>query len=158
MKRAVLLSLLAVSAAGCTAPEPPKLTPISIAVNGVSATGLELAAKIAVENPNGYEITAQSMKAKVIVGGTVDLGTVNVDRAFTLPAKATTNLDVPLVVTWESAAPLLPLAQKAMVPYTVDGTVQFGGRITVTLPFHLEGVLKREQILGAAVLRLPLPR
>ena len=143
--------------ASCAAPEPPKVTPTQVAVTAVTNKGLDLVATLAVENPNNFEITAQSVKAKVVIAGTIDLGSVNVDKPFALPAKATTNLDVPLTLNWESAAPLMPLAQKPMVPFTVDGTVQFGGRVSVTLPFHLEGTLRRDQILKSSVLRIPLP-
>jgi len=140
----------------CSAPEPPKITPKEVAVTGLTNTGLNLSAKIAVENPNGFDITAQSVKGRVVVNGTVDLGPVTLDKAFALPAKTTTMMDVPLTLTWESAAPLIPLAQKPIVPFTVDGTVQFGGRVTVTLPFHLEGTLPRDQILKSAVMKLPI--
>lgn len=151
-----VVSVLALVVA-CAAPEPPKVTPKEVTVIGVTNTGLDLSAKLAIENPNGFELSAQSVKAKVVVGGTVDLGVVNVEKPFALPAKTTTNLDVPLTLTWESAAPLIPLAQKPIVPFTVDGTVQFGGRVSIALPFHLEGTIRRDQILKSVVGRLPLP-
>lgn len=141
----------------CAATEPPRITPTQVVVTGVTNTGLALTVKLAVENPNAFELSAQSVNAKVVVGSTVDLGAVSVDRPCAIAPKGTTNLEVPLMLTWESAAPLMPLAQRPTVPYTVDGTVQFGGRVTVTLPFHLDGTLKREELLKAVVIRLPLP-
>jgi LEA14-like dessication related protein len=140
---------------GCTKPEPPRITPKAVAVTGVNTEGLELAAKLSVANPNGFDLSAKSVKAKVVVGRTVDLGVVNVDKAFTLPAGAAADLDVPIVLNWQSAAPLVPLAQQPEVPFTVDGTVEIGGRLAVSVPFHLDGVLKREQLLKAAAVRLP---
>jgi LEA14-like dessication related protein len=141
----------------CSTPEPPKVTPTSVAVTGADDRGLLLVAKLAVENPNGFELSAQSVAAKVVVAGTVDLGIVTVDKPFTLPAKTTTNMEVPLTLSWQSAAPLIPLAQKPTLPFTVDGTVQFSGRLAVALPFHVEGTINRDQILKGSVVKLPLP-
>ena len=157
MKLRALVLCAAVLVAACAKPQPPTITPKSIVVTGVSNTGLELRAQLTVANPNSIDLTAKAVKAKVVVGQVVDLGMVNVDKTFTLKANGNTDLDVPLVVNWQSAAPLMQFAQKAMVGYTVDGTVELGDSVSVTVPFHLEGVLKRDQIMQAMMGKLAVP-
>jgi hypothetical protein len=66
-------------------------------------------------------------------------------------------MDVPVSLRWKSLPALLPLAQKPSIPYTVSGTVRFGGRLAVDIPFELEGTLTREQLLKIVEVRLPLP-
>jgi hypothetical protein len=144
-------------ASACSTPQPPKITPLAVSATSADDRGLQLVAKLSVENPNGFDLSAQSVTAKIVVGGSVDLGNVTVDKPFTLPAKATTNMDVPLTLTWQNVAPLVPLAQKPTLPFTVDGTVQFSGRLAVALPFHVEGTLDRDQVLKGSIMRLPLP-
>jgi hypothetical protein len=96
------------------------------------------------------------VSAKLVLDGTLDAGTVRVDTPFTLRSKATTDLDVPMAVPWKNLPALLPLAQKTSVPYAVDGTVEIGGRLSVGVPFHLEGTLTRAQLLNVLSVRLPL--
>jgi len=45
------------------------------------------------------------------------------------------------------------------VPYTVDGKLEMGGSLLhVGVPFRLEGAITHEQIAGALLHSLPLPR
>ncbi|MGH7437925.1 MAG: LEA type 2 family protein, partial [Polyangiaceae bacterium] len=43
------------------------------------------------------------------------------------------------------------------VPYSVDGTLDMGGKLLqVGVPFHLDGTITHEQIVGAALKSLPM--
>jgi len=139
----------------CSKPEPPRITPRSVTVTSLSNVGIDLDTKLSAENPNGFDLSAKSVTAKLVLDGTVDVGTVRVDKPFTLPSKGTTELDVPMSLPWNSLPALVPLTQKASVPYAVDGTVEIGGRLSIDVPFHLEGTLTRDQLIKIIAVRLP---
>jgi LEA14-like dessication related protein len=139
----------------CQKPVPPRVTPKSVTVTSISTAGVELDTKLAVENPNGFDLSAQAVIAKLVLDHSVDVGSVVVDKPFSLPAKSTTELDVPVSISWKSLPALVPVAQKPAVPYTVEGTVRVGGRLSVDVPFTIEGTLTREQLAKIVAVRLP---
>ena len=161
--RCVPFLVAAACAAACSKPAPPTLTPQRVTVNGVDAAGLALTVSISAANPNSSDLTATDVSSHVVVQGH-DVGTVTVPESMTLPAGKTTNIDVPVKVSWSDMTMLAQLAgTNAPVPYSVDGTLQLGGSLLhVGVPFHLDGTLTHQQILGALVRSMPtmpmLPR
>ncbi|HEX8792300.1 MAG TPA: LEA type 2 family protein [Polyangiaceae bacterium] len=157
-----LLPLAAAAAllAGCSkaAPSPPTLTPEHVTVNAVDPTGMTLTVTVNAENPNSSDLTAKDVSSHVVVSGH-DVGTVTVAQSITLPAGKTTQIDAPFKVSWSDVTMLAQLAAtNAPVPYSVDGTLELGGSMLhVGVPFHLDGSLTHEQILGAVVRSMQMP-
>jgi LEA14-like dessication related protein len=144
-------------AAGCSKPAPPTLTPERASVTQVNPQGIELRLELAATNPNSVDLSAREIHAHVVVDKKYDLGTVTLPKSLTLPAGKTTNLDVPLSAKWMDVGSLVQLAAtQAAVPYSVDGTLSMGGDlVSVSVPFHLEGSVTHDQIVGGAINSLP---
>jgi LEA14-like dessication related protein len=162
MQRTMLLIAAAAlaAAAGCSKPAPPTLTPQSLTVNGVDPSGLALTVTISATNPNSADLTVSDVSSHVVVDKH-DVGTVTVPQSMTLPAGKTTKIDVPVKVSWSDATLLAQLAAgNAPVPYSVDGTLDLGGSLLhVGVPFHMDGSITHQQIVGAIVHSMPtLPR
>jgi hypothetical protein len=92
------------------------------------------------------------------VGKTHDVGTITLPKSITLPAGKTTRLEVPVALKWSDMGVLAQLATTTgAVPYSVDGTLEMGGSLLhVGVPFHVDGSISREQIVGAMM--NPVPR
>ena len=148
----------ALAATGCAKPEPPTLRPLDVATTRVDETGLGLRVRLEAQNPNRVPLVAQRVSGHLtLAGGTIDLGTVSVDQALTLPAKSTTVVEVPLTMRWQNLGALGMLAaQTPTVPYAIEGTVTVGGeRLNVELPFTLTGTLQRDDLVRAALRGIP---
>jgi hypothetical protein len=142
--------------AACSKPSPPTLTPEGVTVNGVDPSGLALTVSISAANPNSADLTATDVSSHVVVSGH-DVGTVTVPQSLTLPAGKTTKLSVPVKVSWSDMSLLAQLAAtNGPVPYSVDGTLQLGGSLLhVGVPFHLDGSISHQQIVGAIGRSMP---
>jgi LEA14-like dessication related protein len=155
MKRSALaFPLFAVLA--CSKPEPPTITPKSAEVTGITPAGVDMKVSLEVKNPNGFDISARKMTAKLTLDR-YDLGNVSSPSAITIPAKGSTTFDTPVSMKWNDIAPIAAVAAtQADVPYKVDGTVTLGGeRVNFDVPFHLEGKIPHDQIVKATLQSLP---
>ena len=150
---AVLGTTAAILATACSRPQPPRLTPKEARVVSIDLSGFDVRVKMDALNPNGFELSVQSVVAHVIIDGNQDLGTVTTLVPITLPANAHSLIDVPLNVKWRGIGGLASIAAaKRSVPYTVDGTATVGGpRLHVEVPFRLEGVITAEQVQQAGL-------
>ncbi|MEO7329503.1 MAG: LEA type 2 family protein [Minicystis sp.] len=148
---------LALSLVACASPDPPKLTPVSVALTGISAASMDVNVKLDAENPNRIDLSARSVTAKLTLDGKIDVGTFKVVTPIKLPAQKTTRIDVPLSAKWSELATVISLgAQSRDVPYDIDGTVEMGGdTFHVEVPFHVKGTLTHEQLVNAALSSLP---
>jgi len=155
-----LLLVLSTLAGACSKPSPPTLAPEKVSLNRIDVAGLSLDISMSATNPNSVDLTASGVSSHVVVGGTHDVGTVNLPEAITLPAGKTTRLDVPLAKTWSDIGALAQLALAAGdLPYTVDGTLEIGGSLLhVGVPFHFDGTITHAQIVGAMMNSFPAPR
>src|SRR5437899_11169179 len=100
---AILLVLFASLALACAKPEPPKLVPKSATVTAASLGGIDMRLQMDAFNPNGFDLSAQRVTAKVTLDAKYDVGLVTANTAITLPAGKSTPLDVPIAVTWSDA-------------------------------------------------------
>lgn len=149
--RIAALALAASLALGCAKPDPPKITPESAKVTGISLAGLDVEMTVSAENPNSMDLDAESMAAHVTLDQSVDLGTVTVPTSIHLPAKKSTRMTVPIHANWANLAAIVPLAQKNQnVPFLVEGTVKIGGALSVSMPFKVSGWVTRDQLLKIA--------
>src|SRR5262249_19539226 len=130
----------------CSKPEPPKLTPKQASVTGLTLTGVDLRLQVDAQNPNGFDLTTQSVTAKVMVDGKYDLGTYTTTSSMTLPAGQTVTIDVPVNVKWSDLTQMGALAaSNRPIPYTVDGTAKIGSaKLNVDVPFHLDGKITQD--------------
>jgi hypothetical protein len=151
-----LLALAVIAIAGCSKPDPPKLTPQRATVTALSLQGAELRVELDAMNPNRTDLSAQSLSVKLSFDGR-DAGTTTIDHPVTLPAGQTTKLDVPMTVPWSAATMLASLAAQGKdLAYALDGTVGLGGDLVhVDVPFHMTGTVPRDDLLKAAVRSLP---
>jgi LEA14-like dessication related protein len=151
----VVASLLALA---CSKPEPPSLVPKSATITAMSLGGMDLRLQLDAFNPNGFDLTAQRVTAKVTLDGKYDVGVVTANTALMLPGGKSTPLDVPIAVTWSDAAQLATLAAaNRPIPYVVNGTAAIGGeKLNVDVPFRIDGVLTPEQLKRAVMKSLPM--
>jgi hypothetical protein len=151
------LSLALVCLCGCSKPSPPTLTPERASVTSVDPLGIQLDVALSAANPNKVDLSAQSVTAHLVVNRTLDLGTVTLPDAVTLPAGQSTKLDVPLSVPWTDLGAIAQLAMSsAAVPFTVDGTVEVGGQtLHFSVPFHIDGTVSHDQMVRATLGSLP---
>ncbi len=153
-RRSLLVAIVGLAAVvACDKPQPPQLTPQEAKVTAVDMTGFDMTVKMDAFNPNGFDLTVQSVVAHVIVDGNQDLGTVTASKAITLAANAHTTIDVPMNVKWKNAAGFATIAaSRRPVPYTLDGTATVGGnRLNVDIPFKLQGTMTAEQLQQAGL-------
>jgi LEA14-like dessication related protein len=154
--RALVLAL-AVALAGCSQPEPPKLTPEQAKVTSISPAGIALNVRLEAYNPNSVDLSARKVVARVKLDGRIDLGTVKVPTALNLPAQRRTKLDVPLSLKWSDLSFVIALAtSNRSVPYEVDGTVELGGdAFSVDVPFRMGGTISHDELVRATANSLP---
>lgn len=151
--RGAAVVLLAATFA-CQKPQPPQLTPREVVLTELTPTGASFLIKLAAVNPNGFALSANSFQAHLVFdGGKIDAGTVNVTTPFSLPAGATTELSVPVTVSYSGLAALGVVAtQKPTIPYVIDGTVNIGGeKLNVNVPYTVAGSVTQAQIAAASV-------
>jgi LEA14-like dessication related protein len=158
--RCAVLVLVAGLAAACSKPAPPTLTPEKVVVTRVDLAGIDVDVVVDATNPNSVDLSASGVSSHLVVDRTHDVGTVTVPKSITLPAGKTTKVDVPVSLRWSDVGLLAQLAAgSGAVPYTIDGKLEMGGDLVhVGVPFHLEGILTHEQIVGAVMNSLPMPR
>ncbi len=158
-----LVSFLAVSVVAgsamvsCSKPEPPALTPERVTVKAVSGAGVDFVLAMKAKNPNKYDLSVQSVTAKVTINGAIDLGNTTIPSPITLPSGADTPINIPVSFKWTNLPAIARLgASRRDVPYKVDGQVEVGGRsLSVQLPFTMTGTLKHEDLTKAALNSLP---
>ena len=152
--RAASVVLVASLAAACQKPQAPQLVPREVVMTELGPTGASFRIKLAATNPNSFALSANSFRAHLVFdGGKIDVGTVNVTTPFALPASTTTELDVPVTLSWQGVTALATLAaQKPVIPYVIDGTVNVGGeRLNVDLPYSVAGSVTQAQIMQATM-------
>ena len=150
----IALALLVVA---CSRPKPPTITPEKAQVTAIGPAGIEMNVELSVENPNGIELSARSVTAKVVLDGQYALRPLTVPHNFTLTARSRSRLVVPMALKWEEVSTLLVLARSNRnIPYDVDGSVNVGGEtVNMDVPFHLRGEVTHEQLLQTTLNSLP---
>jgi LEA14-like dessication related protein len=154
--RSILLGV-AFAAVGCSKPAPPTVVPDQATMTSVDMVAVHLDVTLTATNPNAIDLPVRDVTAKIVVGKKYDLGTATIANAATLPAGKATKLDVPIAVKWTDMSALAQLAATSTaIPFTVDGTVDLGGDLlAVSVPFHLDGTVSHDQLVGAALNSLP---
>jgi LEA14-like dessication related protein len=157
LRRVVLILAIIVVLEGCSRPKPPTITPEKATITSIGPGGIGVVLELGLDNPNSIELAGRAVTAKVVLDGKYDLGTVTAPNGIKLPAGKRTDLSVPMSLPWKDLPTLLALAgQGRDVPYDIDGTLTVGGdTFHADLPFHLTGVLTREQLIQATVNSLP---
>jgi len=159
VRLALLSFAFAFAFAACARPEPPTLVAKQATVTGVTLAGVDLRLQVEAHNPNGFDLTARTVTAKVTLDGKYDVGTVTVPSGVTLPAGKSTMLDVPTSVKWTDLSQLVALAAaNRPIPFTVAGTAAIGGeKLNVDVPFRIDGTMTPEQLGQAATRSLGIP-
>jgi LEA14-like dessication related protein len=141
----------------CDKPVLPTLVPERVRITRVSAAEIDFVVTVAATNPNSITLVARSLTAHVKVADQYDLGTVEQPVTTALPAKRTTQLEVPMSVQVKDIAGLAALgATHAKIPYSVDGEVGLGGDLVhVELPYKLSDTVPRDEIIQAALASIP---
>ncbi len=148
--RSALLAASVVMVA-CSTPEAPTLTPEKVRVVDTGPAGLHLEVTLSAKNPNGFSLSTRSIKARVVLDGTTDLGEVLIPNAVKIPAKKSVQLVVPVQVKWANAVAIgIIAASKPVIPYTVKGTATVGvDDYEADVPFALSSTMTREELLKA---------
>jgi LEA14-like dessication related protein len=152
----LLWVLVALLLPGCARLETPQLTAREVEVTRVSVTGMKVRVEVDAYNPNRVDLSVKEVSATVKLDGSVKLGRASVASATTLPAKDTTRVTAELNVPWDNLVAVAPLAQKqSRIPYTVKGTARIGGKLSVEVPFTIDGTVTSQQLLTATMRGLP---
>jgi LEA14-like dessication related protein len=148
---------LAVVLAACSRPAPPTIVPEKAVVTAISPAGIQMNVELALDNPNGVALSARTVTANVVLDGKYPLSSVTVPHEVTLAAHSRSALLVPMTLKWEGVSTLVALAgSQRNVPYEVNGSVNLGGDLlNVDVPFHLAGVLTKEQLVQLTLNSLP---
>jgi LEA14-like dessication related protein len=148
----LVLALLA-----CSKPEPPTVRPVSGRFVGISATGLDVEAKLEATNPNDFEIKVKSFTADVTLDHRIKVGSITSASTITLPPKQKKVFEIPISVKWEDVSALVPLGlSNRNVPWEAEGKVKLSADdIDVSLPFKVDGVLTHQQITTAVSKSIP---
>ncbi len=152
----LFLLLVAWVLPGCARLDVPQITPREVEVTRVGVTGMKVRVEVDAYNPNRVNLTVKEVSATVKLDGSVKLGRASVEASTTLPAKKTTRVTAELNVPWDNLLAVAPLAQKkSSVPYTVKGTARIGGKLSVEVPFTIDGTITSQQLLAATTRGLP---
>ena len=156
--RALLFGAATILVVACSRPAPPTLSPKHVTVTYVSPTTLGLQVTVDATNPNPVDLTAGDVYARVVLDKHIEVGATTVEQNVTLPANQTTELRLVVAVPWVDIAPLVSLAtsDRRSFPYAVDATMSLGGELLhVSVPFHMDGNVSRDQILRATLSSIP---
>jgi LEA14-like dessication related protein len=156
-RRTALALALAALGLGACSPDPPSLTAQLVQVTEVSPAGLGLRVQLSAYNPNNITLSVRSVSARVTLAGRVDLGSAELPSGVSLASKAHTPVVFDLKLPWRNAIEVAAVAAtQPSSPYLINGTVKVGGEsLNVELPFQLQGVLTREQLMQAGLRGLP---
>ncbi len=154
--RALSLLLTALAIA-CSKPAPPTIAPESATVTAVDLHAVHLSVALTATNPNAIDLPVEDVTAHVVLAGKMDLGTVTLPLAMTLPAGKPTHIDLPVAVQWTDLPALAQMAlSPSPVPFVVDGKVELGGQLLrVSVPFEIKGSMTHEQLTGTVSKSLP---
>ena len=143
--------------AACSRPKPPTITPERAVVTAIAPSGIEMNVELAVDNPNGVDLSARSVTANVVLDHHLPLPTVTVPQEFKLTARSASHLVIPMSLKWEDVSTLLTLAAaNRNIPYDIDGSVRLGGDLLhADVPFHLSGALTHDDLVRTTLNSLP---
>ncbi len=149
--RSLGLALLLTVLFCCARPVAPTLTPRVARVTAVSASGMDLELEIQVDNPNAFDLHAQSVTGTLYVGSARQrLAQGSSQPGQTIPARGSVVVPSRVHVAWTDATAIAPLLLQEKVPYILQGDVALGSEDwNVTLPFSITGDLSRAQLLEA---------
>ena len=150
-RRSMLFGAFASLALGCARPEPPRITPRSADVTGVTAQGLGLRVHCVVRNTNRFDLTVQRVSVRLTLAGR-DLGVTELPSTLRLPTNTDVPMDIDVRAPWGDLPGIVAVTVfNENIPYRLDGTARVGGeRLNVDVPFTLESTLPRRVLLGAA--------
>jgi LEA14-like dessication related protein len=157
-RRFGLVLLGALAGVACSKPQPPTITSARPSAISVNPTGLTVRLELGMKNDNGVVIPVQSVRAHVVLGDSIDLGTATVTEAVPLAAHRETMVPVSVDMAWSNMGQLGQLALSPHdVKYTADGAVILGGSmLNVTVPFAMTGAITQQDLTRGALQGLPL--
>lgn len=152
MKLALRSALLAaaVSASCGLRPDPPRITPRSVSITGVSNAGLGLHVDLVANNPNRLDLTVQSISVRVTLAGR-DLGVSRIPNATRLPSRQDVPLAVDVTAPWQDLPGiLLATTLNENIPYHLDGTARVGtASVNLDVPFQVDSTMPRSVLTNA---------
>jgi len=151
--RSLWLVLLAITLVHCIRPVSPTLTPKVARVAAVSADGIDLDIEVQVDNPNSFDLNAQTVTGTVYVGnGQTRLAHGSSRPGKSIPANGSAIVPSRVHVAWDDATAIAPLLLHEIIPYSLHGDVALGSEDwNVTLPFSITGELSRSDLLKAGL-------
>ena len=146
MRRILLATAVAVTAAGCNqlgkqAFREPVVTLADVKVTGVGLTGGALDVVLNIQNPNDFRLDATQMHYNVLVD-TMPLANGTTTQHFTVEGKQSQQVHIPINFTYSGiGAAGRALMNTGSVNYTVKGDVTVGSAVglNVTVPFSQTG-------------------
>lgn len=151
--RTVVAVCLAACLVSCTKdPTPPKMVPQRVEVVRIDPSGADIDATLDATNPNAVELTATGVETKITIGGRPGVANAGITHTVVLPASTRSTPKVSIRVDWTDKAALGALAAAhQVVPYVVDGTVEFAAKgVRVRAPFEVKGTMSPDELAKAA--------
>jgi hypothetical protein len=154
---ALTLALALLAAACVLRPDPPTITPQSVAVTSVTPQGLGVRIGALVHNPNRVALRVTGIDLRVLAADAL-VGVTALPQDLTLPARGDTPVAADVVVPWSNLPALgLVATLQPEVPYRVDGTANITAvrGMTFRVPFTLQGTIPQALLLNGALRALP---
>jgi LEA14-like dessication related protein len=147
------MAALALAAGAClpfgAAPviEEPTASLERVVVREAGAGGATLDLVLRVHNPNGFDLRGGWLRFDLVLEDQ-PIGSVDATQPFSLPARASSDLVLPLRVSWADLAPAArTLLAGGRAPYRVTGRIGIeAGGTRLAVPFARGGTVP---ILGA---------
>lgn len=141
---------------GCPSAYAPTVTARNAQITGVTNGGLQMLVDLVAYNPNAFDVSVDSLTANLVLNGS-DLGTVELNQVWTLPAQQESPLQGQFVIPYSDLPSLLVSAVLGgQVPYTVSGEASVDG-YPITVDYEYSGSVDRGFLLNTATGSLGIP-
>jgi LEA14-like dessication related protein len=150
MRRLALIPVAVLLAAGCAQLrfQAPTTQLVAVQVTGLGLEGGALRLLLDVHNPNAFALRATRVALGIDLEGT-HFGDVAVTDDVGLPARATTQIPVPLSFTWAGmGAGARSLLGRGAVRFAIDGQLTLGTPLgDKAVPVRGTGEVTLEQLI-----------
>jgi LEA14-like dessication related protein len=156
VRGALGISLLGLLLSGCPTVYAPQIRTQRADITGVTNGGLAMQVSLTIFNTNDFDVSLDEITANLNLNGS-DLGTVESDQLWTLPAQRDTQVVTQFVIPYTDLPGLaISAIVGGQIPYRVTGEASVDGA-PVTVEYMYEGYVDQAMLLGTAGRAIGLP-
>jgi LEA14-like dessication related protein len=155
-RSAIAALAIAALSSGCPTVYAPQIRNQRADITGVTNGGLAMQVSLTIFNTNDFDVSLDEVTANLNLNGS-DLGTVESEQLWTLPAQQDTQVVANFVVPYtELPGLVIGAIVGGQVPYRVTGEASVDGA-PVTVEYTYEGYVDQATLLGTATRAIGLP-